>query len=103
MVKLLRQLIRRLSETISAWDEFENHEIGYFLYDGESPTTSSSLKFSLGAVNKAFSDLKDILRKLRYLERELCKDNPQGVSHPFFSKFKKKLTILIYLRDMEAN
>lgn len=91
MVRLLRQLIGGLSDTVGAWDEFQRKEIGYFLYDGESPTASSSLKSSVAAVDKAFSALKVLLRKLRDLEKELCEDNPQGVSHLSFSEFKGKL------------
>ena len=80
MVMLLRQLINRLSDTVGAWVKFQRKEIGYFLYDGESSTAASCLKSSLDAVDNAFWDLKDLLRKLRDLERELCQDNPQGVS-----------------------
>jgi hypothetical protein len=80
MVELLRLLRNRLSDTVAAWDEFRRGEIGYF-NDGESTAVLSPLKDSMGAVNKAFSDLKEILRKLRDLERELCEDSPQGVSH----------------------
>ena len=81
MVKLLRQLIRGLSGTISAWDEFQRNQIGHFLYDGKSPTTSS-LTFSVCAVDKAFSDLRVLLWRLQDLERELCKDK-EDVSHLF--------------------
>jgi len=93
MVRLIRQLISGLSDTVGAWDEFERKEIGYFLYDGESPSTSSppSLKSSVAAVDKAFSALKVLLRKLRDLEKELCEDNPQGVSHISSSEFKSEL------------
>jgi hypothetical protein len=80
MVELLRLLRNRLSDTVAAWDEFRRGEIGYF-NDGESTAVLSPLKDSIGAVNKAFSDLKEVLRKLRDLERELCEDSPQGVSH----------------------
>ena len=80
MVELLRRLTNRLSDFVAGWDEFRRGEIGYF-NDGESTAVLSPLKDSMGAVNKAFSDLKEILRKLRDLERELCEDSPQGVSH----------------------
>jgi hypothetical protein len=80
MVRLLRQLISGLSDTVGTWGEFRRKEIEYFLCDGESPTVSSSLKSSVAAVNKAFSDLKVHLRKLRDLEKELCEDNPQGLN-----------------------
>jgi len=79
MVALLRLLRNRLSDTVAAWDEFRGGEIGYF-NDGESTAVVSPLENSMGAVNKAFSDLKEIFRKLRDLERELCEDSPQGVS-----------------------
>jgi hypothetical protein len=80
MVALLRRLRNRLSDTVAAWDEFRGGEIGYF-NDGEYTPVSSPLKNSMGNVNKAFSDLKEILRKLRDLERELCEDSPQGASY----------------------
>jgi hypothetical protein len=80
MVELLRRLKNRLSDAIATWDEFRGAEIGYF-YDSDSTAVLSPLKVSMGAVNKSFSDLKEILRKLRDLERELCEDSPQGVSH----------------------
>jgi hypothetical protein len=83
MVRLLGQLISRLSDTIGAWDEFRRSDIGFFLYDGKSRTASSSLKSSVSAVDKAFSDLKGLLRRLQYLEKELCRDKPQRVSHLF--------------------
>lgn len=81
MVELLRQLIGSLSETVVAWDQFQQKEIGYFLYDGESPTASPSLKSSVAAVDKAFSNLKVHLRQLQNLEKELCQNIPQGVSY----------------------
>jgi hypothetical protein len=80
MVELLRRLTNRLSDFVACWDEFRGGKIGYF-NDGESTAVLSPLKDSMGAVNKAFSDLREILRKLRDLERELCEDCPQGVSH----------------------
>jgi hypothetical protein len=81
MVKLLRQLIRGLSGTVRAWDKFQRKEIGYFLYDGESGASSSSLKRSLVAIDKAFSELKDLQGSLQDLKKELCENNPQGVSY----------------------
>jgi hypothetical protein len=79
MVGLIRRLKNRLSDTVAAWDEFQRGEIGYF-NDGES-TAVLPLMNSIRAVNKAFSELKEILRKLQELERELCDDCPQGVGH----------------------
>jgi hypothetical protein len=86
MVRLLTKLTSRLSDTICAWEQFRKNEIGYFLSDGEPPTASTALKPSVAAVDKAYSDLSDFLRKLQKLEKELCKDNPQGVSHLSHSK-----------------
>ena len=91
MVKLLRQLISGISDTVGAWDEFQRKEIGYFLYDGDSPTTSSSLKPSVAAVDKAFSELSSLLRKLQDLRNELCEDNPQGVCHLSYPQFEGEL------------
>jgi len=88
MVKLLRQLISGLSDTVGAWAEFQRKETGYFLYDGDSPITSSSLKPSVDAVDKAFSGLNGLLRKLQDLRIELCEDNPQGVCHLSYPKFE---------------
>jgi hypothetical protein len=92
MVKLLTKLISRLSDTICAWDQFNKNEIGHFLYDegDHHPTASSPLKASVAAVEKAYSDLNGFLRKLQKLEKELCKDNPQGVSHLSHLQFKRK-------------
>jgi hypothetical protein len=84
MVKLLTKLISCLSDTVCAWDQFRKTEIEHFVYDEgypTTPTTSSPLKASVAAVDKAYSDLNGVLRKLQKLEKELCKDNPQGVSH----------------------
>jgi hypothetical protein len=81
MVKLLRQLINCLSDTVGAWEKFQRKEIWYFIDDVDSPATSPTLKPSVNAVDDAFLDLKELLEKLRHLEKELCQDNPQGVSH----------------------
>jgi len=70
-LELLRQLIRRLSDTIEAWDEFQRKEIGYFLYDGESPTASPSLRPLLHSIDRVFSKFKGYLRKLQDFEKEL--------------------------------
>lgn len=103
MVKLLTQLISGLSETVGAWDEFEQYEIGHFLFDGEFATVSSPLISSIAAVRKVFSDLKVLLRKLEQLERELCKDNPQGVSHLFPTLLFCSGTVSAYSGNMEAD
>jgi hypothetical protein len=88
MVKLLTQLICGLSDTVRAWDEFQRNDIWHFQFDGESSTTSSHLESSFAAVRKTFSDLNGILQKLQELEKELCKDNPQGVSLPLTLNLK---------------
>jgi hypothetical protein len=80
MVELSRQLIRLLSGTVEAWGEFQRKEIGYFLYDGESPTASPSLRPSLDNIDRVFSNLKGCLRKLHDFEKELREDHPHGVS-----------------------
>ena len=82
MVTLLRSLTGRLGDTVDAWDRFQRKDIGYFLFDEDSPTASSYLKALVNDVDTIFSDLKDILRKLQHLEGELCQDSPQGVSNP---------------------
>jgi hypothetical protein len=80
MVALLRRLISRLGDTVDAWDRFQRKDIGYFLFDDDAPTKASLLKGSVNVVDNIFLDLKDIFRKLRQLEEELCQDSPQGVS-----------------------
>ena len=77
MIQLLQLLINSLSGTVATWDEFQRGEIGYF--DDAEP--ESPLTKSMFIVKKAFSDLKEILRKLRDLEMQLCADCPQGVSY----------------------
>ena len=84
MVELSRQLIRLLSGTVEAWGEFQRKEIGYFLYDGESPTASPSLRPSLDNIDRVFSNLKGCLRKLQDFEKELREDRPHGVSRLFY-------------------
>jgi hypothetical protein len=79
MVRLLRQLMRGLSDTVAAWDKFKRKDIWYFLHESESSSVLLPLQSSVHAVDHAFLDLKDFLEKLRHLERELCQDNPQGV------------------------
>jgi hypothetical protein len=81
MVRLLRQLTRRLSDTVGAWEAFRRNDIDYFEYDGEPP--ASSFIPSRNAVKKSFLELNAILHKLQSLRKELCEDNPQGVSRLF--------------------
>jgi hypothetical protein len=78
---LLRKLVARLGDTLDAWDRFQRKDICYFLFDDDSPTDSTLLKQSVNNVDTLFLDLKDILKKLRRLEEDLCKQSPQGVSH----------------------
>jgi hypothetical protein len=76
----LRQLIKSLSPVVGAWDRFRREDMRYFLDDIES-TTRSPVTSSINAIDRAILDLKDILERLKVVENELCKDNPQGVSH----------------------
>jgi hypothetical protein len=93
MGNLLTKFISRLSDTIRAWDQFQKNEIGHFLYDEEHPTTSPPhLKASVAAVDKAYSDLNGFLWKLQKLQKDLCKDNPQGVSHLSLLEFERKVS-----------
>jgi hypothetical protein len=95
-VKFLRQLTRRLSDTVGGWDKFQRKEIWYFL----DSTASASLKPSVDATDTTFSELKEILRKLQAFEKELCEDNPQGVRLLFHLNFYS--SALVFLR-IEAN
>ncbi|KAE9375793.1 hypothetical protein N431DRAFT_454401 [Stipitochalara longipes BDJ] len=79
MVRLLRKLINKLGDTLDAWDRFHKKDIGYFLFDDDLSTTESILKNSVDKVDNVFLDLKDILKKLRKLEKGLCQDSPQGL------------------------
>jgi hypothetical protein len=83
MVALLRQLNGTLSDSVESWDRFLEKDVGYFQDDEPSPiaSTRALLRESVNAVDRAFSNLKDILRKLRKLEAELCQDSPRGVSY----------------------
>ena len=91
MVKLLILLISRLSDTVEAWDEFRGNEIGYFLHGGDSPNCGVPLRPLVDAIGNDFSQLRITLLKLERLRKELCEDNPQGVSQlscpKFFSTF----------------
>ncbi|KAH7403912.1 hypothetical protein BKA64DRAFT_463174 [Cadophora sp. MPI-SDFR-AT-0126] len=78
MTMLLRILGKKLSDTVAAWDTFRRSGIYYF--DDDSVTL----------VEAAFERLKDHLRKLRNLERELGMDNPDG------------LNVIFSLESMEA-
>lgn len=80
MVKLLRQLISGLSDTVEAWEQFQQNEIGYFGCHSEPPTASPPMKSSVAAVEKTFWKLKDLHGALQNLRKELCEENPQGVS-----------------------
>ena len=91
MVKLLRQLISGLSDTVGGWEKFQRKDIGYFLNHIKSPTTTSHLDSSVDAVGKAFLELMHLLRKLQSLKNELCEDNPQGVSRLSSPEFEGEL------------
>jgi len=79
-VGLLRNLITKLTTTVDAWDRFQRKDIGYFLFDDDSPTSFAFLKGLVNDVDTGFSDLSDILKSLEKLESELRQDSPQGVS-----------------------
>ena len=72
MVNLLGDLISALSDTDGAWNKFRRSDTKYFSYDGKPPT-SSLLNQSGAAVRRTFLDLKDLLQKLKDLEKTLCK------------------------------
>jgi hypothetical protein len=91
MVTRLRTLLSRLGDTVDAGDRFQRADIGYVLFDDDCPTASRLLKDSVIAVDTVFLDLKDIQRKLRNLENELCQDNPQRVSRPSYWISKNSL------------
>jgi hypothetical protein len=85
MVVLIRHLIGTLSDTAGAWEEFRGAEMGYFLLEGDLDgvdSSHSSLLASYTAVKKVFRELGGLLKKLERLKKELCDDNPQGVSVP---------------------
>jgi hypothetical protein len=99
MVALLRDLRCSLSNTVVAWDKFQKKELGYFLFDDHSSDRfgfASSLRASIGVVDDSFSEMRDVLRKLQVLEKELCEDNPQGVSHPCCSNPKNCKVFLLF-------
>ena len=99
MVILLRQLVKCLSATIRTWEKFQRREIGYFLYE-ESGAASSSLRPSLFAIDKAFSELNELRGLLQDLKKELCEDNPQGVSYAL-SNLRRNGSI--WLKDATAD
>lgn len=72
MVNLLGDLISALSDTVGAWNKFRRSDTQYFSYDGKPPT-SPLLNQSVAAVRRTFSDLEDLLQKLKDLEKTLCK------------------------------
>lgn len=82
MVKLLRLLISGLFDTIQAWDQFAEKEIGYLRCPNDP---RNALASPLDAIEKAFREMKKLHKKLQNLRKELCEENPQGVScscHP---------------------
>lgn len=87
-VFLLRHLIKSLSPVVGEGDKFRQKDMQYFLDDIES-TTRSPLTSSIIAIDTAIWDLKVILERLKVLENELCKDNPQGVSHLTATKLER--------------
>lgn len=101
MAKLLRQLINSLSDTIAAWDQFQQKEIGYFVCQREPPVASPSLKSSVTAVEKSFGKLKVLHGILQNLSKELCEENPQGVSYHFHTEFEVEMHLSTVLRDTD--
>lgn len=91
MVILLRKLVRRLGDTVDAWDGFQQKDISYFLFDDEFQTASNLLKESVNAVDTVFLDLRGLLRQLQSLKKELCRDSPQGVSNLSYQNSTNKL------------
>jgi hypothetical protein len=75
MLKMSKRVIRRMSDTIRAWEDFRFHrkEIDYFLFtSGDSGVASStSLKSSITAIDKSFSNLSALCRRMREFEKEL--------------------------------
>jgi hypothetical protein len=101
ILELLRRLITRLSDIVMAWDRFKQKDMGYFLFDDDngSRTSSSPLKSSVNFVDHCFLDLKDILKKLCHLEDDLRKNS--HVSHLSWPKLKANY--VSYLTDTDAN
>ena len=93
MVKHLRQLISCLSNAVDAWDQFQQKEIRYFDYYSMSETASPYLNYSVTTVEKAFRKLKALRGILENLRKELCEENPQGVSFLPYSKFEVETSI----------
>jgi TPP-dependent indolepyruvate ferredoxin oxidoreductase alpha subunit len=70
----LRRYKRALSSSIEAWKEFQQTDIEYF------EDIEHLLSRSIETTGKAFSDLKEALRKAEAMREELAQDYPQGVS-----------------------
>jgi hypothetical protein len=98
MVILVRRLITRLSDTVAAWDKFQRSGMGYFRYDGEPHgkhrASSLPIRASYDAIDTSFLELKGFLEKLERLKKELCEDNPQGVSHSCFHFLRNNIWAL---------
>lgn len=72
MMHLLRDLISALHDTVGAWEKFERSSITYFSHHGKLPNSSQvDQSVSVATIGKTFTDLKDILHKLEYLEKTL--------------------------------
>ena len=76
MTIILRILGKKLSDIVAAWDLFAKKEIDCF--DGHA----------IVPVEKNFRKFKEHLQKLRDLEMELHKDNPDGVGSSFEAQLK---------------
>jgi hypothetical protein len=101
MISLLRQLITSLLDTVEVWNHFTRKEIGYFRCESDPPNPLAS---PLGAIEKSFQELERLHKKLQNLRKELCGENPQRVSCPFYSEFQlEMLPSMRDLRDTVAN
>ena len=83
-LKMLRQLLRVLNETINAWKEFTSEEgdIAYFstLISTELNEQSQNAQDSLRAINDIFKDLDKLQGKLLY-HLECCLARADAVSY----------------------
>jgi hypothetical protein len=90
-----------LSDTIQAWDHFQQKDIGYFRCQSDPP---NSLASSIDTIERAFGKLRMHRTKLQTLKKELCDDAPQGVSCIFHPEFQiETLPSVWYLKDSVTN
>lgn len=84
-MKELRIYKDALSEIDAAWIKFKETELQYF------DDIEDVLGPSFQAIDKAFINLKGLLRKVDHMIEELCQDYPQGVSHNLLLSHKVEL------------